>query len=355
MIVEAESARVKDLNECCLIIPALNPTNVLVDLLARLKDIGFSNIVVIDDGSAIDSQAPFFAVTKQGAHVIRHERNLGKGHALKTGFQYALDMRYQAVITLDSDGQHLPSDTLAVAKAVLAAERPSIVLGVRQLVGEVPLRSRFGNKLTQWIFWKLSGTRIGDTQTGLRAFPASMLQRLISLKGDRYEYEMNILIDIAGSRAPIVEVPIETVYLDANAGSHFRPLIDSIRIYFVLLRDVFLALSSFGLDIALFNIFLAISGSIPGATISARLFSGTYNFLGNRYFVFRRKGTQGFKPEVLGYLGLALVMVAASSYLVNDLVPKLGVNPTICKIAVDLGLYICSFLARRFWVFRYKV
>jgi glycosyltransferase involved in cell wall biosynthesis len=344
-----------NLDDCCLIIPALNPTGVLTDLVARLIGTGFRHIVVINDGSAPDCLAPFHAAVALGAHLITHERNLGKGSALKSGFQYSLEKKFRAVVTLDADGQHLPSDTLAVARAALSQAVPSAVLGVRRFVGEVPLRSRFGNELTQWLFWKLSGVRVGDTQTGLRAFPAELLPSLQRLQGDRYEYEMNVLINLAESKCPIVEVPIETVYLDGNSGSHFRPLLDSIRIYSVLLRDAFLSLSSFGLDIALFNIFLALTGSISVATYAARLFSGTYNFLGNKYFVFRRLGTQSLKREIAGYLMLAVVLAIASSMLVNVLALQMGFNPTLCKIVVDLSLYVCSFLVRRYMVFRYAV
>ena len=228
-----------NLDDCCLIIPALNPTGVLADLVARLVKTGFRNIVVINDGSAPDCVAPFDIAAALGAHVITHRRNLGKGHALKSGFRYGGEKNFRVVVTLDADGQHLPGDTLAVAEAALSQALPSAVLGVRRFIGDVPLRSRFGNVLTQWLFWKLSGARIGDTQTGLRAFPAALLPRLQQLQGDRYEYEMNVLIDLARSGCPIIEVPIATVYLDGNSGSHFHPVLDSIRVYAVLLRHAF--------------------------------------------------------------------------------------------------------------------
>jgi glycosyltransferase involved in cell wall biosynthesis len=354
-VTEQHLSAMPELHDCCLIIPALNPTTVLVTLVKQLFEIGFRHIFLINDGSAPDCVAPFHAAAALGAHVITHEHNLGKGRALKSGFQYSQDKKFKVTITLDADGQHLPSDTLAVAKMALSQTVSSAVLGVRRFVGDVPLRSRFGNELTQWIFWKISGVRVGDTQTGLRAFPADMLPRLLLLKGDRYEYEMNVLIGLAESKCSIIEVPIETVYLDANSGSHFRPMLDSIRIYSVLLRDLFLSLSSFGLDIALFNIFLALTGSITSATYAARLFSGAYNFFGNKYFVFRRAGTQSLKREVVGYLALAVLLMVASGALVNFFTVKLAINPTLCKIAVDLSLYVCSFLIRRYAIFRYVV
>lgn len=354
-MTQQSNALMQNLDGCCLIIPALNPTAMLADLVARLFKAGFSHVVVINDGSAPDWTSPFDTVAKLGAHVVTHERNLGKGSALKSGFKYSHERGFLVTVTLDADGQHLTSDVLAVATAALSQDVPSAVLGVRTFVGDVPLRSRIGNELTQWIFWKLAGVRVRDTQTGLRAFPADFLPSLQKLQGDRYEYEMNVLVHLAESNFPIIEIPIETVYLDGNNSSHFRPLLDSIRIYAVLLRDAILALSSFGLDIALFNIFLLLTGSVFVATYMARLFSGTYNFLGNKYFVFRRLGTQSLKRQLAGYIILAAVLAIASSVLVNVLVQTLALNPTLCKIAVDLSLYVCSFLARRYLVFRYAV
>jgi glycosyltransferase involved in cell wall biosynthesis len=243
-VIRASGGAAPHLDDCCLIIPALDPSGVLVDLAARLKAIGFHHIVVIDDGSAPDCAAPFEAVAALGAHLIVHARNLGKGCALKSGFRYCLEKKFRVAVTVDADGQHLPEDVLAVAHAALSSAlssatpqaQPAAVLGTRRFAGDMPLRSRVGNGLTQWLFRKLSGVRVADTQTGLRAFPAALLPRLLQLQGDRYEYEMSVLIDLAASRYPIVTVPIASVYLDGNSSSHFRPLRDSIRVYSVLLR-----------------------------------------------------------------------------------------------------------------------
>jgi glycosyltransferase involved in cell wall biosynthesis len=341
------------LEQCAVIIPALNPANVLVELVAQLHGEGLRNVVIINDGSSADTQEVFQAVRDLGAHVIEFPRNRGKGAALKAGFQYAQTAGLRFAITADADGQHLPADVAAVARAALAHSEPVVVLGVRRFTKQVPLRSRFGNELTQWIFRKLTGMPVRDTQTGLRAFPASFFAQLQKLQGDRYEYEMNVLVHIAKSGAPVVEVPISTVYLDENSSSHFRPLLDSARIYVVLLRDVLLALSSFGLDIALFSIMFAASGNVFAATYSARLLSGIYNFLGNKYFVFYRHDTNTLRMEVVGYVVLAILLASASGILVSVLIERFPMHPTVCKIIVDLGLYVTSFLARRYFVFKY--
>jgi len=344
---------VTPLEGCGVIIPALNPTDVLVDLVAQLQREGFRDIVVINDGSSADTQGVFRAVAASGARLIEFAHNLGKGAALKAGFEHAQKAGLRLAITVDADGQHLPADIAAVARTALQQTGPAVALGVRRFTGQVPLRSRFGNELTQWVFRRLTGVPVRDTQTGLRAFPAGLLPRLLALEGDRYEYEMNVLVYVAKSGLPVVEVPISTVYLDGNSSSHFRPVLDSARIYMVLLRDALLALSSFGLDIALFSIIFAASGSVFLATYCARLLSGIYNFLGNKYFVFYRHDTNTLRMEVIGYVVLAIALASASGVLVTALLAHMPTHPTVCKIIVDLGLYVTSFLARRYLVFRY--
>jgi glycosyltransferase involved in cell wall biosynthesis len=341
-----------ELTSCCVIIPSLNPTEVLFELVCHLKAVGFANLVVIDDGSDIEYGEKFLHVERLGVHVIRHEKNLGKGRALKSGFLYACEHQFAYALTIDSDGQHTPEDAVKVARVAARRDEPTVVLGVRKFAADVPLRSRFGNIATQWIFKSLSGLPVGDTQTGLRAFPASLLPDLIALDGERYEYEMNVLMRVAALQIPVTEVPIQTIYLDGNSGSHFRPLIDSLRIYFVLFRDVFLSLSSFAIDIGLFTVGLAVSGDVTLATFTARAISGSYNFLGNKFFVFRRNGLNSLKREVIGYALLAFALATLSSFFVTILAAALPNNITLVKIGVDLCLYTASFLARRFWVFR---
>jgi len=342
----------KDFENCCVVIPSFNPTEVLFELVCHLKAQGFSNLIVIDDGSRVECSEHFLHVERMGVDIIRHNKNLGKGQALKSGFQYALDHNFAYALTIDSDGQHTPVDATKVATVALHSKKSTVVLGVRQFAAEVPLRSRFGNVLTQWIFKSLSGLPIGDTQTGLRAFPAKLLPDLIALDGDRYEYEMNVLLRVAALQIPVEEVPIQTIYLDGNSGSHFRPLIDSIRIYFVLFRDVFLSLSSFAIDIGLFTLGMTISNNVTISTFLARVISGSYNFLGNKYFVFRSTSLNSLRREIIGYVLLACTLATFSSFFVTYFILKFPNNVTLIKISVDLCLYVASFLIRRIVVFR---
>jgi putative flippase GtrA len=339
----------------CLVIPALNPGEGLVDLVGQLRDLGFAHTLIVNDGSAPDRQYIFDRSCALGATVMTQPKNMGKGAALKAAFhEIARSGRFRYAITLDADGQHLPADVAALADGTSTRAEVAVFLGVRRFEQSVPLRSKFGNNLTQWVFGLVSGRKISDTQTGLRALPVEFLPEIIRLSGEKYEFEMNVLAHLVRSSIPIVEIPINTVYIDDNKSSHFRPVADSIRIYAVLLRDVFFALSSFGLDIALFTLLAPLSGSIVMATFCARFFSATYNFIGNRFFVFSGPQRYGLGRQIAGYVALAALFASVSGFFVNSLVVGQGMNPTMAKMMVDFSLYVCSFLIRRFFIFRLR-
>ncbi len=193
-------------------------------------------MLVVDDGSGPDFREVFDATAALGAVVVRHEVNRGKGRALKTGFHHAAALwPGEDVVCADSDGQHTPADVLAVAEKV-AASRTAMVLGARQFTGPVPSRSRLGNGLTRRLFFLTTGIDLTDTQTGLRAYPAEMLGWLCEVDGERFEYELELLLRARDAGHAIVEVPISTVYLDDNASSHFRPVRDSARVYAPMVR-----------------------------------------------------------------------------------------------------------------------
>ena len=221
----------------CVLIPAWQPNAALLPLITDLSRRGFGKLLLINDGSTADCDAVFAAAASlPGVEVLRHPVNLGKGRALKTGFEHLLraDNGILGVITADADGQHTPEDIAKVAQALLANGLRT-VLGSRGFEQNVPWRSRLGNALTRRVFNLLLGVDLADTQTGLRGLPRVLLPELLALRGERYEYEMTVLAYLCRSRRTPLEVPIATVYLDRNRGSHFRPVWDSVRIYFVLL------------------------------------------------------------------------------------------------------------------------
>ena len=213
-----------------VLIPAYCPDDKLIALVQTLHEMDFT-IVVVNDGSNAD-HTPVFNAVSAWAAVLSHETNKGKGSALKTGLEFiksTFTVPY-IVVTADADGQHLPEDILRVCEK--AQENPgSLILGSRMIGKGAPLRSRLGNALTRFVFALSTGYRIYDTQTGLRAFSNGLTDYLLSVEGERYEYEMNVLLDATKEKIEIIEVPIETIYIENNKGSHYKVFRDSYMIY----------------------------------------------------------------------------------------------------------------------------
>jgi glycosyltransferase involved in cell wall biosynthesis len=211
--------------------PVYRPGPHLPELVGGLPDPG--RVVVVDDGSGPDAESWLATVRAFGCTVLRHPVNRGKGAALKTGFRHIVEAHPGCdVVTADADGQHSPDDVARVAERT---GRGRIVLGVRKF-DLMPPRSRFGNTVTQVLFRAATGRAVSDTQTGLRAYPAGLLDRLCTIAGERFEYEMNVLLDAARTGQPMEEVEVPATYLDGNAASHFGGLSDSTRVYRALLR-----------------------------------------------------------------------------------------------------------------------
>ena len=218
------------------LIPAYQPGEDLPGLLMDVRSLGME-AVIVDDGSGAEWEA-VFKKCEGLAHLLRHEKNQGKGQALKTGLAYLRKEERgekYAVVTMDADGQHRPEDALRVLRE--AEEHPGeLVLGCRAFLGKIPFRSRFGNTLTRLVFRIVSGTPVSDTQTGLRAFRADLIPFLLTTQGARYEYEMNMLLDCPRAGVRIREVPIRTIYIGKNESSHFDTVKDSLRIYREILK-----------------------------------------------------------------------------------------------------------------------
>ena len=223
-----------------VIVPSYNPDEKLVKTVDGLLEYGFTDVLVVDDGSAEDKKVFFKEVAaKPGVTVIHHYVNRGKGRAMKTAFKYCLKNRpgIDGVITVDGDGQHLPKDIAACVYS-MSGHKDDIILGVRDFSRpEVPFKSKFGNNLTSFIF-RLCGIKITDTQTGLRAIPYEHLKDMLRIKGERYEYETEQLLVFKKLGIGVHEVTIDTVYIDDNESSHFNPVKDSIRIYKVIFKFI---------------------------------------------------------------------------------------------------------------------
>jgi glycosyltransferase involved in cell wall biosynthesis len=219
-----------------VLVPVYQPGLPLLALVAELRSAAPGVVIVlVDDGSAPASGRVLDEARNLGCTVLRHPANRGKGRALKTGFAYiAAEYPGQDVVCADADGQHHATDILRVAEQVALTGR--MVLGVRRFTGAVPLRSRVGNTVTRVLFKTVTGRGVQDTQTGMRGYPATLLDWLCRVPGERFEYEMNVLLDAVRAGHPIEQTVVATTYLADNASSHFSSLTDSARIYWPLLQ-----------------------------------------------------------------------------------------------------------------------
>ena len=222
----------------CALIPSYNPDKRLVSTVKDLQAVGFHHIIVVDDGSRPDCQQYFDALATLDCGVIHLPHNSGKGEALKTGFLAFLTQGWAdaGVVTVDGDGQHSGQDALRCAHELLRHPK-ALILGGRDFSGsQVPAKSKSGNRTMTFLLNRLCGIPLRDTQTGLRAIPSPCLSAFSGISGGRYEYETNMLLYCKRHHIPMVEIPISTIYIDDNAGSHYHPVLDSLRIGLTLCR-----------------------------------------------------------------------------------------------------------------------
>ncbi len=361
-----------------VLIPAYCPDEAIFSVVSGFMGYDDYNIVVVDDGSGEAYAAVFGELLsdKYGGRVkvLRHESNCGKGAALKTGLAYikTVAAENEGVVTVDADGQHLVSDALKVA-AAWRAEPKAFVTGSRKLNGKVPLRSKMGNSITRSIFAITTGVRVYDTQTGLRAFSVQGIDDMLTIGGDRYDYEINQLLFTTKHHIPIVEVPIETVYLSGNKSSHFRGFKDSWLIYKMIIVFMLSSFSSFVVDYALLLILAAVFRRLPSAVetvpgeyrlpllgmnvdthllalIIARAVSSFVNYLLNRKVVFKTKSWS----SIFRYY-LVIIALLAANYLLLSLVSTANGLPLwIAQLVVQASLYPLSFILQRKFVFPTK-
>ena len=351
---------------CTVVIPAYKPDERLWRLAAEVLEAGYRLIVVDDGGGA--AYLPIFEGLDSRAIVLHHSENRGKGAAIKTGLAYLQTLTENPepeepllVGIMDADGQHLTSDMARVFEG--AAENPDkLTLGVRVVGKEMPLRSRFGNSVTRTVFRLLTGARVSDTQTGLRAFSTALIPEMLEVEGDRYEYEMAVLTRMAHRHIGFHEVPIATLYEDReNSTSHFHVIRDSLRIYATLLKFAGSSLISFLVDYGLFNLFIFLlplvklpfmsAYDLVVANVSARVFSGCVNYYLNCRYVFGRKPTWKTAGE---YLLLAILVLAVNTgvlYLWN-LIP--GMPVAVCKLLTEICVFFGNYMVQKKIIFRKK-
>lgn len=351
------------------VVPSLNPDPKLISTVEGLLGAGFTDIILVNDGSSPETWRYFQELAQlPQVTLLAHETNRGKGAAMKTAFAWLLEHRPRCpgVVTVDGDGQHHPEDAMACARQMLEQER--VVLGCRDFSRpEVPPRSRMGNRVTCAVFKIFCGQAFSDTQTGLRAIPRRYLEPLTAVAGERYEYETNILLALKDYHIPFGEREIRTIYLEENRSSHFHPVRDSWKIYKLILAHFFrYALSSlasavadtglFGLLSALLAGLLAGTALTAAATVGARVLSSLLNFSLNRWVVFKSGGPLG--RSLVRYYALALPLLLAQFLLTEGVFRAVRIGDrqtalrTLVYAAVMTALFVGSYMIQHRWVFK---
>jgi len=341
-----------------LLIPAFRPTAVLPEIVESvIAQDGFRNIcavIVVDDGSGPEFRHIFDAMQGRiGVTVLRHAVNLGKGAALKTGFNHALLAfpECAGVVTADADGQHAVHDILNLARTLV--ENPhQIALGVRQFHGDVPLRSQVGNVISRYVFRAFTGVPLADTQTGLRAWPRSYCMASLPIAINGYDFELECLLKAhgdAGQAFSIRQIPIETIYLAGNQASHFNPLRDSMRIYFVFARYCGASVLASVIDSSVFYLVYNKTANLALSQLAGRAVAIAVVFMVARNLVFRSHASV---PKVLAkYLTLAAGMGIVSYGLMNFLHRASGAPVLVSKLLAEGLLFVASFTIQRQIVF----
>lgn len=229
------------------VIPAYNPSDLLLKLISNLLDRTDSFVYIINDGSSSHSYPVFYkidSIYKNNSRVffLQNVINKGKGASLKMAFKHALENvpKIAGIITLDADGQHTISDAIKVLK-ILQKHKNSFVLGYRTFEKNIPLRSFIGNKISIYLYYLILGKKFKDTQTGLRGLSKKIIKLSLSCSSNRFEFETEQLVKVVKLESEgvrIVETAIKTVYIEDNNSSSFRPVLDSFMIYRVLFRNI---------------------------------------------------------------------------------------------------------------------
>ena len=298
-----------------VLIPAYNPDHRMIQLIQDLKKACAFGVVVVDDGSEV-SCAPIFSEAESlGATILRGEKNHGKGHALKMGFEYILSLdESEGVVCADCDGQHKPCDILSVAKAI-DPDDEDIVLGSRKFGRGVPIRSRIWNRISGWIFFMATGQVVPDTQTGLRGYPIELLPWLCEIEGEHFDYELNVLLGAIAAEYDIIQIQVDAVYIDKNRGTHFRPVIDSARFVWPLASIGSGSLAASIIDFIALILVEYFTNNLLLSILIARVCSATTKISSNRRIVFDKYPSKSKLRSAVRYFSQLLLMLTANMFL----------------------------------------
>ena len=332
------------LNDVVILIPSYEPDSLFLNTISELHIEGFP-ILVVNDGSN-EKYDEIFSKAKDMVSYIKQEPNKGKGAALKLGFSNIgkLFPECKYVITADGDGQHSIKDIKRVYEKL--KETDQLVFGIRTFKG-VPFRSKFGNDLSKITRSLLTKQYIGDDQCGLRGFPIRYIDELVSIKGNRYEYEMNQIVLFQIKHYEIVPLPIETIYLEENSSSHFSPVRDTIRIQSRILSHSIVAL--LGNILLILGIYFGIKNNINSVlTVSVSYLTTSALYLAVISLVYPSKKSFKRLLKECAYMLMRMLLtwVIIYSFVINLNLPIEVFAPVAVLFSASMNVLI-SFLVRR--------
>jgi glycosyltransferase involved in cell wall biosynthesis len=335
-----------------VLIPAYKPADWLPQIVEELAaSPTVRAIVVVNDGSGPEFDGIFERVSRiGGVRMLAHIVNLGKGAALKTGLNIAACTFPESVgvVTADADGQHTVKDILRTVEALLEKPR-QLVLGARRFEGDVPFRSRLGNVLTRRVLRAVTGQKISDTQTGLRGIPMDFIGALVRLRPNGYDFELEMLLACKRTQRPVCELEIETVYLDGNRSSHFNPLLDSMRISFLLIRFAAVSFSTAVIDNLVFLAVFHASAHVLPSMIVGRFVAGLFNYYTNKKGVFHAHVRES---RAMPKYWLSMAVFGAVSYGFINVLMSFGFAVPAAKLCAETILFAFSFVVQRDFIFR---
>lgn len=347
-----------------VIIPAYRPNQSLIRFVRNLNDRNVRDIVIVDDGSGETFRNIFAQLYNEyGCTIIEHAVNLGRGRALKSGFNALLSRRdpnmIGCVIT-DCYGSYSTEDVTRIIDG-LEKNSNKLIIGARILDESLMSKSsRVGNKVQRKSYHSLLGINVTDCQSVLRAIPVDYMQKLMNTSGEGYVFDTNMIIDTKKYNVGVMEIPVKTRYSQRRTHQEMRTFKDNFPIYLTFAKYIFTSVAASIVDIILFTILCKILVNIKAINVAsmyvaistalARLVSATINYRLNYKLVFQTNSAQG--KTFAKWVILCVIQMAMSATAVSMLHSFIGGEEVLYKIPVDFALFFFSYYFSREFVYK---
>lgn len=322
------------------VIPSYKPNEKLISILKELKE-NKIECIVVNDGSS-DKYDSIFNKVKDYAHLIEYYPNKGKGYAIKEGLKY-IEKTYKnsVIVTIDSDGEHRPKDAIKLLK--IAEKKPNtLVLGKNT-------KHKLSTSITNWFYHFTTGVTLQDTKSGLRAFQDKLIPHFLTIDGNRFDYEMNMLLSCPKENIDIYEEPIETIH-DNDIASNYNMIKDTYLIYRKMIIYTITSLIAAVVDFFVYLLVVYLTNNVTISNILARVTSTNVNYIATKSLVFKDK--RNAKQSVFKYYALAIATLLVSTILLHIAVNIFHMNKYIFKIVIDTILFLLNWSFANKYVFK---